>query len=150
VVDAANVMGARPDGWWRDRAGAAARLHRRIAVLAEHGIDTEELPAELAELARGGWDRLNVFSENERVHPVFVVVLEGRGREAAGRLDAPNPHVRVVIAPGSGDDTIVSEVDSAVSSGTPCLAVTADRELRQRCVAAGGRVAGPRWLLHLL
>lgn len=27
VVDGANVVGARPDGWWKDRAGAAARLH---------------------------------------------------------------------------------------------------------------------------
>ena len=27
VVDAANVVGARPDGWWKDRAGAAQRLH---------------------------------------------------------------------------------------------------------------------------
>lgn len=27
VVDAANVVGARPDGWWKDRAGAARRLH---------------------------------------------------------------------------------------------------------------------------
>jgi uncharacterized protein YaiI (UPF0178 family) len=26
IVDAANVIGARPDGWWRDRPGAAARL----------------------------------------------------------------------------------------------------------------------------
>jgi predicted RNA-binding protein with PIN domain len=27
VVDGANVVGARPDGWWKDRAGAAGRLH---------------------------------------------------------------------------------------------------------------------------
>ena len=27
VVDVANVMGSRPDGWWRDRAGAAGRLY---------------------------------------------------------------------------------------------------------------------------
>jgi predicted RNA-binding protein with PIN domain len=27
VIDAANVVGARPDGWWKDRAGAAAKLH---------------------------------------------------------------------------------------------------------------------------
>ena len=27
VVDGANVVGSVPDGWWRDRAGAAARLH---------------------------------------------------------------------------------------------------------------------------
>jgi len=32
VVDGANVVGSRPDGWWRDRAGAAARLHARLAT----------------------------------------------------------------------------------------------------------------------
>ena len=32
IVDGANVVGSRPDGWWRDRAGAAARLHGRLAV----------------------------------------------------------------------------------------------------------------------
>lgn len=30
VVDAANVVGARPDGWWKDRAGAAQRLHEAL------------------------------------------------------------------------------------------------------------------------
>ena len=30
IVDGANVVGSRPDGWWRDRAGAAARLHARL------------------------------------------------------------------------------------------------------------------------
>lgn len=32
VVDAANVVGSRPDGWWRDRAGAARRLHESLLV----------------------------------------------------------------------------------------------------------------------
>lgn len=32
VVDAANVVGSVPDGWWRDRAGAARRLHERLLV----------------------------------------------------------------------------------------------------------------------
>jgi len=32
IVDGANVVGSRPDGWWRDRAGAAQRLHRAIAA----------------------------------------------------------------------------------------------------------------------
>jgi hypothetical protein len=32
VVDGANVVGSRPDGWWRDRAAAALRLHGRLAV----------------------------------------------------------------------------------------------------------------------
>ena len=30
VVDAANVVGSVPDGWWRDRAGAARRLVTRL------------------------------------------------------------------------------------------------------------------------
>ncbi|MCL2429396.1 MAG: hypothetical protein FWD12_09205 [Alphaproteobacteria bacterium] len=37
IVDVANVMGARPDGWWRDRAGAAARLAASVAALAAAG-----------------------------------------------------------------------------------------------------------------
>jgi hypothetical protein len=32
VVDGANVVGSRPTGWWRDRAGAAERLHHAIAT----------------------------------------------------------------------------------------------------------------------
>ena len=32
VVDAANVVGSRPDGWWKDRAGAARRLHESLLV----------------------------------------------------------------------------------------------------------------------
>jgi hypothetical protein len=38
VVDGANVVGSRPDGWWRDREGAARRLHRAL-VAAELGFD---------------------------------------------------------------------------------------------------------------
>lgn len=30
VVDAANVVGSRPDGWWKDRASAARRLHEAL------------------------------------------------------------------------------------------------------------------------
>jgi len=30
IVDGANVVGSEPDGWWRDRAGAARRLHDRV------------------------------------------------------------------------------------------------------------------------
>ena len=32
IVDGANVVGSRPDGWWRDRAGAAARLHAQLVA----------------------------------------------------------------------------------------------------------------------
>ena len=32
IVDGANVVGSVPDGWWRDRPGAARRLHERLLV----------------------------------------------------------------------------------------------------------------------
>ncbi|MFV3114535.1 hypothetical protein [Gordonia amicalis] len=32
VVDGANVVGSVPDGWWRDRRGAAERLRDRLAA----------------------------------------------------------------------------------------------------------------------
>ena len=32
IVDGANVVGSRPDGWWRDRAGAARRLQEQLAT----------------------------------------------------------------------------------------------------------------------
>jgi hypothetical protein len=32
IVDGANVVGSTPDGWWRDRAGAARRLRGRLAA----------------------------------------------------------------------------------------------------------------------
>ena len=35
VVDGANVVGSVPDGWWKDRAGAARRRHQR-----RRGADT--------------------------------------------------------------------------------------------------------------
>jgi predicted RNA-binding protein with PIN domain len=40
VVDGANVVGSRPDGWWKDRAGAARRLHERLltADLSHHEV----------------------------------------------------------------------------------------------------------------
>jgi len=34
IVDGNNVMGCRPDGWWRDRAGASRRLVERLGAWA--------------------------------------------------------------------------------------------------------------------
>lgn len=35
VVDAANVVGSRPDGWWRDRHSATVRLRDALDPLAD-------------------------------------------------------------------------------------------------------------------
>jgi 8-oxo-dGTP diphosphatase len=135
VVDVANVMGARADGWWRDRPGAALRLYREIADLAARGIPADRLPAGLP-AADGS-------------APCWVLVLEGRARDAASRIGDGSPLVRVVSAPGSADDAIVAEVAALPVAGS-CLVVTADRELRRRCEALGASVAGPGWLLGML
>jgi hypothetical protein len=51
VVDGANVVGARPDGGWKDRAGAARRLHDALMV-ADTAYDDVVLVLEGA--AKGG------------------------------------------------------------------------------------------------
>ena len=38
VVDAANVVGSVPDGWWRDRFGAAERLRDALAGRPEEVV----------------------------------------------------------------------------------------------------------------
>ena len=55
--------------------------------------------------------------------------------------------MRVVHAPGHGDDTIVAVVRDLPGRR---VVVTADRELRDRCAAAGAEVRSPGWLLGLL
>jgi 8-oxo-dGTP diphosphatase len=125
VVDVANVMGSRPDGWWRDRPGAAVRLHAELAALAARGRPV--LPDD---------------TEPEE----FIMVLEGATRAAAPRIKAAQNDVRVVQADGSGDDAIVALVREL--SGRRVV-VTADRELRRRCEAAGAEVFGPSWLIGL-
>jgi 8-oxo-dGTP diphosphatase len=133
IVDAANVVGSRPDGWWRDRPGAARRLVAGLGLLARRGV--EDVPSELGLPVPAQW------------FPEFAVVLEGEARAAVAEGGAGESGLRIVSAPGPGDDTIAS-----VAAQTPGLrlVVTADRELRSRCEAAGAQVTGPRWLTGLL
>jgi predicted RNA-binding protein with PIN domain len=51
VVDGANVVGSRPDSWWKDRAGAARRLHERLLVADLPG---DEVVLVLEGAAKGG------------------------------------------------------------------------------------------------
>ena len=57
VVDASNVIGSKPDGWWRDRDGAARRLDRRTSRRSPRAAGepvTVVLDAGPPELARAG------------------------------------------------------------------------------------------------
>jgi 8-oxo-dGTP diphosphatase len=143
VVDVANVMGARPDGWWRDRAGAAVRLYGEVAALAASGRAV--LPGETSETS----ETSETGETAEAARPEFVMVLEGAANAAGPRIaaGAPADRVRVVHAPGHGDDTIVAVVRDLPGRR---VVVTADRELRDRCAAAGAEVRSPGWLLGLL
>jgi len=124
LVDAANVVGARPDGWWRDRAGATTRLVTRLAGLAGRSFPGPD------------GDRL--------VCDGVVAVVEGRARD----VEAPSG-VRLERVAGSGDDALAACAARLTGEGTGLLVVTADRGLRAR-LPAGTPVAGPGWLLRLL
>ena len=122
VVDVANVMGSRPDGWWRDRAGAAVRLHGEIARLAASGraiLPDEPGPAGEAE------------------PPGFVMVLEGAARAAAARIEPGE--VGIVQARGSGDDEIVAVVRELARA-----ARGGNRRSRTAREVRGGRRGNPR------
>lgn len=128
VVDVANVMGSVPDGWWRDRAGAAGRLVSRLSALAEQGVE-----ASVLDLPEQTW------------YPEWTAVVEGQARSVAGA-----PGVEVVRAEASGDDAIVDATQRAVAAGRAVTVVTSDRGLAERVTDAGAVVRGARWLLDLL
>ena len=88
VIDAANVVGSRPTGWWRDREGAARDFVARVRAAASDG----------------------------RFDAPIVVVLEGRARD--GVQPGESDGVVVVHAPGEGDDTIVDVVAAAKAEHT--------------------------------
>lgn len=132
VVDAANVVGSVPDGWWNDRVGAAHRL-----LAAVERLDQQGMPASSGVLP----------DVSGRTHswPDWVVVLEGRARDA---VSPGGPET--VAAEGSGDDAIVDVVAQRRRRGQDVTVVTADRGLAERVVALGARTVGPRALLSTL
>jgi hypothetical protein len=125
IVDAANVVGSRPDGWWRDRPGAAAKLAAQLA-----SVD----PAALAALdpAHAG--------AAVTVH----LVLEGAAKDAR---DLPSG-IDVVLATADGDSAIADL--AADLQREPVVVVTADQGLRRRVQRVGATVVGPRALRAVL
>jgi predicted RNA-binding protein with PIN domain len=99
LVDASNVIGAKPDGWWRDREGAARRLLDDLRAFADGGEDvTVVLDAGPSALAgsEGGLE---------------VAIAPRRGRDAADDEIAR----RVAADPDPGSIRVVTS-DAALAA----------------------------------
>jgi hypothetical protein len=95
IVDGANVVGSRPDGWWRDRAGAARRLQERLL--------TAELP----------YDEVVLVLEG-RARQGNSAGLDGRLRTVHALGSGDDAIVEAVIAQvdvGDGADVTVVTAD---------------------------------------
>jgi uncharacterized protein YaiI (UPF0178 family) len=89
VVDAMNVIGSRPDGWWRDRAGAIERLIRQVDRRAE---EREE--------------RVTVMLEHEPREEITAARVEVAWASAGGR-DAADREILARLPGWLADDEVV-------------------------------------------
>ena len=119
IVDGMNLIGSKPDGWWRDRAGAQRRL-----------------VSALARMVRLDGDDVEVVFDGQARPPAVVtgvtVTYAPGGPNAADRVIAamvravPDPAATTVV---TSDGDLVREVRSA---GAGVLGVTAFRRLLER------------------
>ena len=117
-VDGNNVMGWRPDGWWRDRAGAARRLVDELTPLALRHA--------------GAWTIVFDGKEPPRMPPSperLVVIHTGHGHR------------------DGADDRIV-ELLHEHSHPAASLVYTSDAKLRAGVKALGAHVMGSGTLLR--
>ncbi len=117
IVDGVNVVGARPDGWWRDRTAALSRLVDDV-----------------------------VRWRSTVAGPVAVDVVVD-GRHDARLPEGPRHGVVVHHAPGPGPDAadhaVVARLAACTAEAVAATRVaTSDRELRRRCRALGATVEG--------
>lgn len=106
LVDAANVIGSRPTGWWKDRAGAARSF-------------VEDLRAAVA---------------SGRVTSPVTVVLEGKARSGAAQGDAGG--VTVLHAEHSGDDALIDVVENATDRGVTLVTADRELRRRAEALGA--------------
>ena len=95
IIDGANVVGCRPDGWWRDRAGAARRLQEQLS--------TAVLPYdEVVLILEGAAKRGNPAGQDQHLRTVHA---PGSGDDAI--VDAVTAQVKV--GDGRGVTVVTSD-----------------------------------------
>ncbi|MGH8934525.1 MAG: NYN domain-containing protein [Egibacteraceae bacterium] len=115
IVDGMNVIGSRPDGWWRDREGAARRLVEQLRAFADRTGD------EVTVVFDGG------------PSPDLAEGLHGSVMVRYASREGPD----------AADDRIVRLVAADPNPAT-LEVVTADARLRERVLQLDATVSGPR------
>jgi predicted RNA-binding protein with PIN domain len=113
LVDGMNLLGSRPDGWWRDRAAARRRLVSELAQLHERTGDSIEV----------------VFDGRHQQSEV-----DGGGELGVTVRFAPG-------GPNAADDVIARMVEELEVPDSTTV-VTSDGPLAARVRSAGGTVLG--------
>ena len=117
-VDSNNVMGSRPDGWWRDRAEAARRLVAEIIPLT---------------LGHGG---------------VWTIVFDGKEPPAMPLTPERLTVIHTGHGRRNGADDRIVELVDALPDWAASLVYTSDAELCTRVEALGTQVVGSGKLLR--
>ncbi|MBM7519563.1 NYN domain-containing protein [Nocardioides nitrophenolicus] len=121
IVDGANVVGARPDGWWKDRAGAAARLHEQLLVA---DIEYDVVVLVLEGQAKGG-------------------VRAGKDAHVRTVHAAKDGDTTILAEARKATERVADK-------GGRVVVVTADRALDARVHGVGATTLSPTWLLARL
>ena len=112
LVDGNNVMGSRPDGWWRDRPRAMQRLVDEVAAHA----------------ARAGGE--------------WTIVFDGPTRRLTIPPDAPLHIAYAERRGANAADDRIAEIAADSTPLRSVLVYTSDRDLRSRVTVFGARVKG--------
>jgi len=142
VIDAANVVGSRPDGWWRDRLGATRRLRDELAPLVRDGLPVRDLPADVDA------GRFPVLL------PRIMLVVEGAARQIKDDPVGDTPPwwvaaLRIHASARDGDSDVVKLAGQSSSRGDQVFVVSADRRLRSQ-LNPDVTAVSPSWLLTRL
>lgn len=112
-----NVIGSRPDGWWKNRRRASARLVEQL----EHWASTEG-------------QQVTVVFEHPMSPPICSMVIEVAHAPAAGANSGDDEIVRLVRAHDRGHEiTVVTSdialVDRVRAAGASVYPATSFRKL---------------------